>query len=42
MKELGLVNTQPSSHVYKKADQSHEDISNLFDCEFDVRAPNKA
>jgi putative transposase len=41
MKQLGLVNTQPPSHAYKKADQPHLDIPNLLDREFDVTAPNK-
>ncbi|MBN8240840.1 MULTISPECIES: IS3 family transposase [Marinobacter] len=41
MKQLGLVSTQPPSHVYKKADQPHLDIPNLLDREFDVEEPNQ-
>ncbi len=41
MKQLGLVNTQPPRHAYKKAHQPHLDIPNHLDRQFDVERPNK-
>lgn len=41
MKLLGLQSTQPPTHQYKKADQSHVSIPNRLDRKFDVPAPNQ-
>jgi len=41
MKQLGLMSSQPPSHVYKKGDQPHLDIRNVLDREFDVEEPNQ-
>lgn len=42
MKLLGLVSSQMPAHRYKKADQSHVDIPNRLDRQFEVAAPNQA
>ncbi len=41
MKKCGLESCQQPKHAYKKAEQSHIEIPNHLDRQFDVTAPNQ-